>query len=225
MNYKFKVPFSYVDCNLNLSYYNTCILISDAVCDFLELNNFDNSIFSYSHSALWVVLKNKIIIRGTAKYKDILDIDVNYVEIKKLYTIIEVNVFKDSNILYKAYVTLGAISTFDHSLLDIGNLNILPLNENKVNVYTHFKNSLDGFDFLFNYKVKKEDIDFSNHLNNLIYIKILLEKIENPKSIEIHYLKEVKLNDIINVYVKKEESSLYFIIYTDTFNAKGKIVL
>lgn len=230
MNYKFRVPFSYVDESLNMSYYNACILISDMVCDFLACNNFDNSIFSKTHNALWVVLKNKIIINNIAKYKDDLEIEVSYIDIKKLYTTIKVLVKKESSICYEAYVCLAAVNSTSHNILDISNMNILKLTENGYNLYSRFKNNIDDYEKYKEVKPIKRDIDYSRHVNNLVYIRWLLDLfnelgIKNICNIEIHYLHEIKSNDNVSIYLKKEENSVYFMIYTTVINAKGKVVL
>lgn len=230
MNYKLKVPFSYVDESLNLSYYNTGILISDAVCDFLDENKIDNSIFSKTHSALWVVLKNKINIYNIAKYKDDLDINVEFLDIKKLCITIGVVVKKDDVLYADAYVCLAAINSTNHNIIDISMLNLFDIKKESINLYSRFKNNMDGFLIQKEVKPLKRDIDFSRHVNNLVYIRWLIDILNEQniyefKSIEIHYLKEIKFEDKVSIYFKKEESSVYFIIYTKEINAKGLILV
>ena len=62
---------------------------------------------------------------------------------------------------------------------------------------------------VFEYLVKKEDIDVNNHLNNAEYAKIIFKAMNEKKFnfLQINFINEAKLGEIIKVFVLEEENS------------------
>lgn len=82
----------------------------------------------------------------------------------------------------------------------------------------------------FNYTVKLSDIDSNHHMNNAKYLDVIynmknLDNYHNYKEVKMAYVKEAKLNDIINVKYYQDEDYECYIGYVDgnvCFEAKLK---
>ena len=74
-------------------------------------------------------------------------------------------------------------------------------------------------DFVYNQKNYYTDIDFSNHTNNAVYIRHILNTYPSKfftehcvDDFEIHYLHETVEGDLLSVYKKEAENSAEFLI-------------
>ena len=77
------------------------------------------------------------------------------------------------------------------------------------------KLNVDNLDQIYEYKVEKRDVDKNNHMNNIIYLDLALEGLDdeyigNISNIEIHYKTECKYDDEI-VFMKDEENKIYIL--------------
>lgn len=71
------------------------------------------------------------------------------------------------------------------------------------------KADVDNAIQIYQYKVQKRDVDTNNHMNNIIYLDLALEGlddefVDNISNIQIHYKTECKYNEEI-VFMKDEE--------------------
>ena len=67
----------------------------------------------------------------------------------------------------------------------------------------------------FSHKVTYSDLDHNFHMNNAKYADIILdallpEKKLLVKDLQINYFHEARINDVINVFMKREEETIYF---------------
>ena len=82
----------------------------------------------------------------------------------------------------------------------------------------------------FNYKVLLSDIDSNHHMNNAKYLDVIynmknLDNYHNYKEVKMAYVKEAKLDDIINVKYYQEDGYECYVGYVDgnvCFEAKLK---
>lgn len=90
-----------------------------------------------------------------------------------------------------------------------------------------FEDDFNENDLLTTYKVVSGDIDINHHMNNVAYLRILLncftvEQLHSHiiKSIEIHYGKSCFENETLKIYAKEKQNSLSFAIKkADNHNA------
>jgi acyl-ACP thioesterase len=85
-----------------------------------------------------------------------------------------------------------------------------------------FEKLTDDFsenDFVYNQKIYYTDIDFSNHTNNAVYIRHILNTFPSDffgkhtvEDFEIHYLHETLEGDLLSVYRKESEGTADFLI-------------
>ena len=74
-------------------------------------------------------------------------------------------------------------------------------------------------DFVYEQKIYSSDIDFSQHTNNVAYVKYIMNTFNcdffnNNKitDIEIHYIKETREGHTLKVYKKEKNNSMEFLI-------------
>jgi len=73
--------------------------------------------------------------------------------------------------------------------------------------------NVDEMKEVFEYKIQKRDVDTNNHMNNIVYLDLALEclddeYIDNISSIEIHYKTECKYGDKVT-FMKDNENKVY----------------
>jgi len=74
------------------------------------------------------------------------------------------------------------------------------------------KVDIDKLNTIYEYKVEKRDVDTNNHMNNIIYLDLALEGLEdsfiqNISHIEIHYKTECKYGE--EILFVKDENNVY----------------
>ena len=122
---------------------------------------------------------------------------------------------------------LLAIASSKWVLIDIEKRKILKIEDKLINLYNpeHGRqvfNTLDieklkeqeNYDKIFEYKVKRSDIDVNKHMHNLNYLDLayevlpedIYENSNNIKNIRITYKKEITLEDIVKCYYTKKDN-------------------
>lgn len=74
--------------------------------------------------------------------------------------------------------------------------------------------NVDSLNEIYQYKVQKRDVDTNNHMNNIIYLDLVLEGlddnfVQNISSIQIHYKTECKYNEEI-VFMQGDDGIYVF---------------
>ena len=85
--------------------------------------------------------------------------------------------------------------------------------------YLTLKEDFSEKDYIYQQKIFSSDIDYSNHTNNVSYIKFIVNALpckffeENQiTDFEIHYINESKEGQILKVYKKEKDNWVEFLI-------------
>lgn len=85
--------------------------------------------------------------------------------------------------------------------------------------YLRLEENFSEEDYLYQQKIFSSDIDYSNHTNNVSYVKYVVNTIpckffeENQiTDFEIHYINESKEGQILKIYKKEKNNSMEFLI-------------
>lgn len=188
-----------------------------------QLMKIDGNTLRKESGAFWVVLKNKIHIYTTPKFLDRLVMETwpnmpgpvrserNYV-IRSVDGSVMVEGRSEWVILDCNDRTLRKLSSTGYPLDDIhDNRVLLPT------PYTRMKETVTKDDFVFSKKVMSSDIDLSNHTNNVVYCRLMLDAfncdffINNVVTdFEISYQHESREGEYIEIY-KKDIDEGYFL--------------
>ena len=75
---------------------------------------------------------------------------------------------------------------------------------------------IESYDYIYNIKVRREDIDINKHMNNASYAQIIFESVidrfENRyelKSMDINFRGEAFAGDMLECMVKKSDSGIF----------------
>ncbi len=128
---------------------------------------------------------------------------------------------KEGNVISKGVAKWVMVDTITKKIqkLDEKHINEFPIvnredfnnNIEKVNM----KFDVNGLNKIYECKIQKRDVDTNNHMNNIIYLDLALEgledeDVENISSIQIHYKTECKYNEEI-VFMKDDENKIYIL--------------
>ena len=85
--------------------------------------------------------------------------------------------------------------------------------------YLILKENFSEKDYIYQQKIFSSDIDYSNHTNNVSYVKYVVNTLpcqffeENQiTDFEIHYINESKEGQILKIYKKEKNNSMEFLI-------------
>lgn len=224
MNYEYsehqKVKFSNVDFNLKLGIVDACQITQNMVTDFFRKYDFDNSIIASRNNAVLVVLKHKLHFNRLPDFDEEMDA-LSYTTKKSSYLFEMETGFRHENedlFFCKSEICPVDISTREVKKLDdIGYPKELDLGPNRL--LGRVKRNTTEFyddDYVYSLKMLPTEIDYSGHVNNVCYIKYLINTFSTSylksieiTDIEISYIHEAFEGDILLIYRKKLDENTY----------------
>lgn len=218
-----RISFSEVDSNLDLNIESAVKINQDFVSNYFYDNKIDNYSLKKKYNNIMVITRNYISFFKKVKWNELILADV-YTCLKSKYRMVVESIMKDEDnqdvLVSKSEICMINFDTrdvMDFSIIDIETKNSL---YNLKNHNLHIDKS--NLNWIYDLIVMPTDIDFSNHVNNAIYVRYALNSLDfnflsniNIKSLEIHYIKEALLNDKLSIYNKIDDNIVTFIIYRD----------
>lgn len=220
--YEKKIEYGMCDTNALLKVPEIFKIIESGVASFFGLYQKDNVTMKKQYNAMWLFTKTKVEIDQLPAWNDTVSIEACCAKNNsKITCIIEVFIHSNnSNQGIRAWVECCAASIASRKLLRLQAIDFAIPAESMTNIsYSKWEEELEKDRSM---TVTSGYIDYSRHVNNAEYIRILfdgftIEQIENMhiKHIEVHYLSESKEQDILTIFKKKIERITYFQIYRD----------
>lgn len=224
--YKRKVLINYTDVDINgkLNLVNSVSLIQNIMTEYFSEIKSDNLLLKEKNNAIWVVVKTKIHFNKYPKWRDILIGEAFTTQVKAIRADVETQCKdKDGNILFYADQEICVVDLDTRKIRKIDTVNY-PLNIktyeplNKVN-FRKLNEEFSEDEKVYEQKIYSTDIDYSRHMNNVFYVKYVLNTLpssffENNEitDFEIHYIKESKENQKLEVYRKVKDKEVDFLI-------------
>lgn len=184
----------------------------------------DNIILKKNNKAIWVVTRTKVHLNKYPKWRDIVKARSYTTKVKPIRIEIE-STFKDINdeILFIAKQECCAIDLESRKLRKINTVDYPQDMETEESIFPNsyliLKEDFTENDYIYEQKVFSSDIDYSNHTNNVSYVKYVINTLpckffeENQiTDFEIHYINESKEGQILKVYKKEKDNSMEFLI-------------
>ncbi len=226
-NKQYKIGYSKVDQDLKLSVYESFNLVQDIVTEYFESFGSDNVVVRNKDNAVWVVSKSRVHFNKFPSWLDVVK-GKSYATMVKPIRVETETAFRDENneILF--------VTTQQSCVLDIETRKI-----KKVNLVTYptdmeieksllqgdylkLNDEFSNEDFLYEQRIYSQDIDYSNHTNNAIYVRLIMNAFNSDfftknkiTDFEIHYINESKEGQILKVYKKEENNNIKFLIKND----------
>ena len=184
----------------------------------------DNIVVKNKDNAVWVVSKAKVHFNKFPSWRDVIKGRCYTTKIKPIRVEVE-TAFKniDDEVLF---VTNQESCVLDLETRKIRKINTISYPEDMEIVQSLTQ---DGYlkldveftedDLAYEQKIYSQDIDYSRHVNNAIYVRYIMNALScdffNKNKItdfEIHYINESKEGQILKIYKKEENKSISFLI-------------
>ncbi len=226
-NKDYKISYSEVNQDLKLGVYESFNLAQDTVTEYFENFGGDNIVVKNKDNAVWVVSKAKVHFNKLPVWTDVIKGICYTTKIKPIRVEIE-TAFKnkDDEVLF--------VTDQESCVLDIETRKIRKVNTITYPYDMEVESSLvqDGYlkldtqftetDLAYEQKVYSQDIDYSRHVNNAIYVRYLMNALpcdffskNKITDFEIHYINESKEGQLLKIYKKEENKNIRFLIKCD----------
>ena len=221
---EFTLSYTGLDNNAELNTLYAIELAQNLMTEYFGNFKSDNLRLKKQDNALWVLSKTKVKFFNKAKWLDKLYAKGYTIKNTAIRTYIE-SVFhnQDNKLVFIALQENAVIDLTTRKARKIDSVSYpKDMEYEKSEKELTFEKLTDEFsenDFVYNQKTYYTDIDFSNHTNNAVYIRHILNTFPSQfftehtvEDFEIHYLHETIEGDVLSVYKKEEENYAEFLI-------------
>ena len=221
---EFTLSYTGLDNNAELNTLYAIELAQNLMTEYFGTFKSDNLRIKKQNNALWVLSKTKVRFFNKAVWLDKLYAKGYTVKNTALRTYIE-SVFhnQDKKLVFDALQENAVIDLTTRKARKISSVSYPSDMEYetpaKELTFEKLTGDFSEKDFVYNQKIYYTDIDFSNHTNNAVYIRHILNTFPSEffrehavEDFEIHYLHETREGELISVYKKQLDNSVEFLI-------------
>lgn len=221
----YKLEYSLLDRKLKLKQFEVFNFAQNTATEYFKMFNGDNISVRKNDNAVWVVTKARVHFYKNSTWLDTMEAHSYTTKIKPIRVETETS-FKDKegNLLFVATQQscpldietrkIRKVSTVTYPENMEADESLLP------DDYMRLNAEFEKEDFAYRQKIYSQDIDYSNHVNNSIYIRYIMNALTNDfidkiniTDFEIHYIAESKEGQVLNVYKKETaENNIEFLI-------------
>lgn len=217
---QYRIDYSYLDKNMKLRINECFNLAQNSSTEYFKKFDGDNIFVKEKYNAVWVASKIKIHIYKNPTWLDILKGESFTSLIKPIRIETETKFTNQNN-------ELVFISNQQSCLLDIETRKIRKIDtvnfpsdletDNTIfnNNYQKLNDTFNESEFVCEQVVNSQDIDFSNHVNNAVYVRYIMNSLTNDfldkiniTDVEIHYIAESKEGQILKIYKKELDNNV-----------------
>lgn len=199
-------------------------LVQNMMTEYFGSMKSDNIRLKKNNKAIWVVTRAKMHINRYPSWCDTVQARSYTTRIKPIRVEVE-STFKDAagDVFFSARQECCVIDVESRKLRRISTIDYPRDMETEDSVlpesYSPLKGDFTEDDCVYRQKIFSSDVDYSNHTNNVSYLKFIMNTLscgfleENRiTDFEIHYISESKEGQILNVYKKEKDNSMEFLI-------------
>lgn len=228
MNYEYKkrhsITYTEVNFKGEIDIISSFNLVQNMMTEYFESFESDNVRLKRNNNAIWVVTKTKLHFNKYPIWKDKVEARGFTTKIKPIRIEIETDFNNDKQEpLFSSKQECCVIDLTSRALRKVDTVDYPKDMETSQGFFEgDFSKLAEVFtekDFVYEQKIYSSDIDFSQHTNNVAYVKYIMNTINcdffNTYKItdfEIHYIKETKEEHTLKVYKKEIENSMEFLI-------------
>lgn len=221
---EYKISYTEVDQNLKLGLVEAMTLPQNMVTEYFESFKSDNIVLKNKNNAVWVVSKAKVHFNQHPNWRNVIYGRTYTTKVKPIRVEMETT-FKNKKgeILFSVKQESCAIDLETRRIRKVETVNYpldMKTEENVIQEpYSKLNEIFSEDDLVYEQKVFVADIDYSRHVNNVVYVRYIAnalscEFLDNNQitDFEIHYINESKEGQILRIYKKEKESSMEFLI-------------
>ena len=221
---KFEVTYSELSSVFGLSIVGAFNRRQDALTEYLGSFGCDNVTLKSKFNAVWVVVRSKLKVNELPDWKAEVRAVSGIVKLTRLsFDLLTMFYSKSDDLLFAVRSEICA--------MDFSARGIRPLNSVGFPLDAEVEPCIEGMEFLpcksggaapkYEYTVRSTDIDYSGHLNNTNYVKLMLNTL-SPEiysgrkglTFDIRFAKETILGDTLSVNLSDEGDGQYFFSVT-----------
>lgn len=217
---KYKIDYSYLDKNLKLRINECFNLAQNNSTEYFKKFNGDNISVRSNDNAVWVVSKIKLHIYKNPTWLETITGESFTSLIKPIRVETETKFTNQNNELIMISNQQSCPLDFEtRKIRKVSSVTFPDDMEVKPSLfevsYQKLNDRFDESNFVYEQKVLSQDVDYSNHVNNTIYVRYIMNSLSNEfldkiniTDIEIHYIAESKEGQVLKIYKKKIENNI-----------------
>lgn len=222
---KYNTPYSFVDRSGRLGLTEFMNLNQDMVTEFYGYVGSDNATLKEKSNGAWIYTRTKVKINKLPFWNTRTKAVIFTSSMSQIRMELD-NVLYDENdnIIVSAKTEMCAIDIDERKIRKIDtlefpkDLEVLPTNISEP--FAKCKTMFSEADFVYSQKVYASDTDFSNHTNNVRYVKFIMNTFDSAfyddmeiTDFEIQFVKESQEGDVLDVYKKAiSDSEIHFLV-------------
>ena len=215
-----KVSASFMDCTARLGFSQSALLVQDNLSECFGMLGCDNYSYKAKYNGFWVFSKTKIHFNFFPEWNTDFIAETFPIDNMGFRTNIN-TIFKtqEGKPILTANSECCCLDFEKHRPLKLTNLDFpkedfpAPVFNDK---FEKFDVDFSQDDFVYEHVVRSSQVDMSDHLNNVEYVKIAsgafpsqFLRSHEPLDLEVHYLGETKENQKIAIYKKEIHGKHY----------------
>lgn len=217
---KYKMDYSYMDKNIKLRINECFNLAQNNATEYFKKFEGDNLSIKHKDNAVWVVSKCKIHIYKNPTWLELITGESFTSLVKPIRVETETKFTNQNNELI--FIANQQSCPLDFETRKIRKVSTVTFPEDMEvepslfeRGYQKLNDTFDESDFVYEQKVLSQDIDFSNHVNNTMYVRYIMNALSNEfidkiniTDVEIHYIAETKEGQVLKIYKKNLKDNI-----------------
>ncbi|MBR3281620.1 MAG: hypothetical protein IKI57_07310 [Clostridia bacterium] len=220
----FKIFYSFLNRGLSLRVQDAFNFAQNNATEYFKKFDGDNMSVRIKDNAVWVVAKSRVHF-----YKDLTWLD--QVQGETYTTMVKAAKIETETKFTNENGDVVFAITHQHCPLNMETRRIIRVDDITFpkdmeldpslfeDDYLKMRDTFDEEDFVYEQKAYSQDIDYSNHVNNVAYIRFMMNALTNDyidsikiTDAEIHYLAESKEGQVLRIYKKDLDNEMRFLI-------------
>ena len=221
----FKMFYSNMGRGIKLEVHEAFNFAQNNATEYFKKFDGDNISVRIKDNAVWVVAKSKIHF-----YQDVSWLETIYGEtyttlVKPIRVETETKFTKENgDLVFVASHQHCPLNMDTRRIIKVDNITFPKDMEVEPSLisreYSKLNDSFDENDFVYEQKAFSQDIDYSNHVNNVAYVRLIMNSLTNDyiesikiTDVEIHYLAESKEGQTLRIYKRDvDDNQMHFLI-------------
>ncbi|MBR1540233.1 MAG: hypothetical protein IJ629_03565 [Clostridia bacterium] len=222
---EFTLHYSEIDSSAHFSLVSCLNYIQNMSTEYFATMKTDNFTLSTQNNAVWVITKTKVKFIKIPVWKDEIKVRIYSVKISAIRYNVEIS-FENADgeiavIAKQEYCAMDIQTRKARKISTVSFPNDLECEKEKYpEDYRRLREELTLEEFVYSQKIASQDIDFSKHTNNVVYVRYLLNIFscnfleKNPiQDFEIHYISESKEGQDLEIYRRNiSEKEVEFLV-------------
>lgn len=217
----FNTSYSSIDRTGKLGLVELMSLNQEMITEFYGSVGSDNLILREKCNAAWIYTRTKVKINSLPAWNTKTKAVTFVSSMSPIRMEVETDLLdEDNNLLFAAKTEMCAIDFEQRRLRKIDTLefpkDVETMPSNIPEAFSKNKTQFESEDLIYSQKVYASDTDFTDHTNNVRYVKFLMNTFDTSfyderqvTDFEIQFAKESKQDDILDVYRKETNSDEY----------------